>query len=70
MKLGEYFENNKGIGVLSTTDSNGNGNVNMTIYGRPKREQPPPWGERLLPHSWKITSLLRASWPFCQGVRW
>jgi len=33
MKLGEYFENNKGIGVLSTADSSGK--VNAAIYGRP-----------------------------------
>jgi hypothetical protein len=33
MKLGEYFENNKGIGILSTADSSGK--VNAAIYGRP-----------------------------------
>ena len=33
MKLGEYFENNKGIGVLSTADISGK--VNAAIYGRP-----------------------------------
>jgi hypothetical protein len=33
MKLSEYFENTKGIGVLSTTD--GSGKVNAAIYGRP-----------------------------------
>jgi hypothetical protein len=33
MKLGEYFENKKGIGVLSTADSSGK--VNAAIYGRP-----------------------------------
>jgi hypothetical protein len=33
MKLKEYFENNRGIGVLSTADSSGK--VNAAIYGRP-----------------------------------
>ncbi len=33
MKLSEYFENNKGIGVFSTADSRGK--VNAAIYGRP-----------------------------------
>ena len=33
MKLSEYFEKNKGIGVLSTADSSGK--VNAAIYGRP-----------------------------------
>jgi hypothetical protein len=33
MKLGEYFENSKGIGVLSTADSSGK--VNAAIYSRP-----------------------------------
>jgi len=33
MKLSEYFESSKGIGVLSTADSGGN--VNAAIYGRP-----------------------------------
>ena len=33
MKLSEYFEKNKGIGVLSTADSGGK--VNAAIYGRP-----------------------------------
>ena len=33
MKLSEYFETNKGIGVLSTADHSGK--VNAAIYGRP-----------------------------------
>ena len=33
MKLSEYFEKNKGTGVLSTADNRGN--VNAAIYGRP-----------------------------------
>jgi hypothetical protein len=33
MKLSEYFEKNKGIGVLSTADSSGK--VNAAIYGDP-----------------------------------
>jgi len=33
MKLSEYFENIKGIGVLSTADASGK--VNAAIYGRP-----------------------------------
>ena len=33
MSLKEYFETNRGIGVLSTADSDGN--VNSAIYGRP-----------------------------------
>jgi hypothetical protein len=33
MKLSEYFEKNKGIGVLSTADSSGK--VNAAIYSRP-----------------------------------
>jgi hypothetical protein len=33
MKLNEYFENAKGIGVLATAD--GSGRVNTAIYSRP-----------------------------------
>jgi hypothetical protein len=33
MNLKEYFENTKGVGVLSTADSSGK--VNAAIYGRP-----------------------------------
>jgi len=33
MNLNEYFENTKGVGVLSTADSSGK--VNAAIYGRP-----------------------------------
>jgi len=33
MNLREYFENTKGVGVLSTADSSGK--VNAAIYGRP-----------------------------------
>lgn len=33
MKLSEYFENKKGVGVLSTADSSGK--VNAAIYSRP-----------------------------------
>jgi hypothetical protein len=33
MKLSEYFEKNKGVGVFSTADSSGK--VNAAIYGRP-----------------------------------
>ena len=33
MKLSEYFEKAKGIGVLATTDASGQ--VNQAIYGRP-----------------------------------
>jgi len=33
MKLSEYFENNKGIGVLATADDKGA--VNVAIYARP-----------------------------------
>jgi hypothetical protein len=33
MKLADYFENNKGLGVLSTADAAGK--VNAAIYGRP-----------------------------------
>jgi hypothetical protein len=33
MNLAEYFENTKGVGVLSTADSDGR--VNAAIYGRP-----------------------------------
>ena len=33
MKLSEYFENAKGVGILATAD--GRGKVNAAIYGRP-----------------------------------
>ena len=33
MSLKEYFENNKGLGVLSTAD--GSGKVNSAVYSRP-----------------------------------
>jgi hypothetical protein len=33
MSLGEYFENTKGLGVLATSDAEGN--VNTALYGRP-----------------------------------
>jgi hypothetical protein len=33
MKLSEYFENAKGVGVLATADADGN--VNTAIYSRP-----------------------------------
>lgn len=33
MKLSEYFENAKGVGILATADSSGM--VNAAIYGRP-----------------------------------
>jgi pyridoxamine 5'-phosphate oxidase-like protein len=33
MELKEYFENIKGLGVMSTAD--GNGNVNAAVYSRP-----------------------------------
>lgn len=33
MELKEYFENTKGVGVLSTADKNGN--VNAAVYSRP-----------------------------------
>jgi hypothetical protein len=33
MKLNEYFENSKGVGILSTADIDGK--VNAAIYGRP-----------------------------------
>ena len=33
MKLNEYFEKAQGVGVLATTD--GSGQVNQAIYGRP-----------------------------------
>jgi len=33
MKLSEYFENSKGVGILSTADKDGK--VNAAIYGRP-----------------------------------
>ena len=33
MSLGDYFENIKGVGILSTSDSDGN--VNTAIYSRP-----------------------------------
>ena len=33
MSLAEYFENIKGVGILSTSDSDGN--VNSAIYSRP-----------------------------------
>jgi hypothetical protein len=33
MKLSEYFENSKGVGILSTVDKDGK--VNSAIYGRP-----------------------------------
>jgi hypothetical protein len=33
MKLSEYFDNNKGVGVLSTADSQGT--VDAAIYARP-----------------------------------
>ena len=33
MEIKDYFENNKGFGVLSTSD--GNGNVNSAVYARP-----------------------------------
>ena len=33
MKLSEYFENAKGVGILATAD--GSGKVNAAIYGRP-----------------------------------
>ena len=33
MKLSEYFENTKGIGIISTADKDGK--VNAAIYGRP-----------------------------------
>jgi hypothetical protein len=33
MELKDYFENNKGFGVLSTSDSNGH--VNSAVFARP-----------------------------------
>ena len=33
MKLNEYFENVKGVGVLATSDANGK--VNVAVYSRP-----------------------------------
>jgi hypothetical protein len=33
MKLGEYFENSKGLGVFSTADATGK--VNSAVYARP-----------------------------------
>jgi hypothetical protein len=33
MSLAEYFENNKGLGVLATSDSDGN--VDIAVYSRP-----------------------------------
>ncbi len=33
MNLDEYFEKNKGIGILATSDSDGN--VDMAVYSRP-----------------------------------
>ncbi|RPH48831.1 MAG: pyridoxamine 5'-phosphate oxidase family protein [Desulfobacteraceae bacterium] len=33
MKLSEYFENSKGVGILSTADKDGK--VNAAIYGHP-----------------------------------
>ena len=33
MRLDEYFENARGVGVLSTSDAGGK--VNAAIYGRP-----------------------------------
>jgi hypothetical protein len=33
MKLSEYFENAKGIGVLATTDASGQ--VNQALYAKP-----------------------------------
>ncbi len=33
MKLSEYFENTKGVGVIATADSKGK--VGMAVYGRP-----------------------------------
>ena len=33
MELKEYFENIKGLGVMSTADSNGK--VNSAVYSRP-----------------------------------
>ena len=33
MKLSEYFENSKGVGILSTADKEGK--VNAAIYSRP-----------------------------------
>ena len=33
MEIKDYFENNKGFGVLSTADANGN--VNSAVYARP-----------------------------------
>ncbi len=33
MKLEDYFENNKGLGVLATSDKDGN--VDMAVYSRP-----------------------------------
>jgi hypothetical protein len=33
MTLSEYFDNSKGVGVLSTAD--GSGKVNAALYGRP-----------------------------------
>jgi hypothetical protein len=33
MKLSEYFEEKKGVGILAAADTDGN--VNAAVYGRP-----------------------------------
>jgi len=45
MKLSEYFEQAKGIGVLATADAHGK--VNVAIYARQRGRNEVP---RLLPH--------------------
>lgn len=75
MELKDYFENNNGFGVLSTSDSSGN--VNAAVYARPHvmedgllafvmRERQSYKNIRSNPHA---TYLFREDGPGYKGVR-
>jgi len=75
MEIKDYFENNKGFGVLSTSD--GNGNVNSAVYARPHvmeddllafvmRDRQSYQNIRSNPHA---TYLFREDGPGYKGIR-
>ncbi len=75
MELKDYFENNKGFGILSTSD--GKGNVNSAVYARPHvmedglltfimRERQSYKNIRSNPHA---TYLFKEDGPGYKGVR-
>lgn len=75
MELKDYFENNKGFGVLSTSDDKGN--VNSAVYARPHvmeddllafvmRDRQSYKNIRSNPHA---TYLFREDGPGYKGVR-